>query len=804
MADVDTIICIGSSNMAGSESNLYDIPAIDFFRWTTTNTPTPVSPGRPYDRKIHGVRMWTPRRPYSLNSQRAVTAATTTTVTYGGAVISAPTPTADMWVFILRGFGRGNLRRVVSHVGQTITVTPALSPSLNPRIFSSTNAGELFTSTAHGLTLNTQITFALNGGTLSNPIVVGTVYYAISITTDTFQVSLTPSGAAVVLTTDSTGSPTFSRVGVDADTLVVLQDSHTIASVSVDGLVVTKVSATSPNFTAADVGRFALFHAAFPPGAPGEFNVTRKVIAQTNDTITLEHSLGAPFPGAGTGFQVLAGVNANPSITTMQPPNAVLQDLTFYLDEIAPCLLTGLDYCNFDAGTPFVAPRIQSFDPTSTCIAELTWQLRAKFAAPMVVLQMGVNGATISPFPADSVAFGNVVGPLHDIIGLDFHPSTVPGIYTVVTSAITSMRALIEAEGHKMKVRGIFINLFDNDPNLAVGGQVERVNRLRANTVLLRDALRTAIGDQTVLFIMAGPSVYGLGVGVDYRPQVYEDLRKIAAADPYSAVFDTRTGYAKAPDGVHYSAVGQIQLGKDFFRAWESIHDRLVEDTTAANDFALEVSNMALSYVGKGTRVFSLDVAVDQSAEAALCAQFYPIAFKDAQERHNWAFSTRTAALVAMTKDELRTDWAFAYMLPGDMSSPIEVMRPGFVNTAEEVPPWLLDPSIAQSSTASPPPFAVEKNEAGERVLYTDVENANLRYSVKLNSQTTVPNNFKIAVASKLAAQIVGSIVQGEAGMEAMRRFEGMARLTIEEAAATDANKQQHKAPPNRMPWNRF
>jgi hypothetical protein len=61
------------------------------------------------------------------------------------------------------------------------------------------------TLSEHGFVTGDAITFRVptgSGGVLSSPLVAGTVYYAIYETDSTFQVSATPTGAPITLTTD--------------------------------------------------------------------------------------------------------------------------------------------------------------------------------------------------------------------------------------------------------------------------------------------------------------------------------------------------------------------------------------------------------------------------------------------------------------------------------------------------------------------------------------------------------------------------------------------------------------------------
>lgn len=61
---------------------------------------------------------------------------------------------------------------------------------------------EVLTLDQHGFALDTALVFrAEGGGSLPGPLVAGTVYYAIPVTENTFQVSATPGGAAINLST---------------------------------------------------------------------------------------------------------------------------------------------------------------------------------------------------------------------------------------------------------------------------------------------------------------------------------------------------------------------------------------------------------------------------------------------------------------------------------------------------------------------------------------------------------------------------------------------------------------------------
>lgn len=63
-------------------------------------------------------------------------------------------------------------------------------------------SSDIFTLDGHGLELNQELTFrAESGGSLPSPMVAGTTYYAIPLTSNTFQISASLSGLALNITT---------------------------------------------------------------------------------------------------------------------------------------------------------------------------------------------------------------------------------------------------------------------------------------------------------------------------------------------------------------------------------------------------------------------------------------------------------------------------------------------------------------------------------------------------------------------------------------------------------------------------
>jgi hypothetical protein len=491
-------MAIGSSIMAGFLSLLKDVPVDEMTRYVGAAAVQPPPPPmtsvqRPYELRVPGARIFTPRRPYSTNISRTITATGAATVTY-----SAPTaaPTGFSWVYIrINSTGQGGLRKVTDHAA---------------------------------------------------------------------------AGPDFIVTVGSAWSPAIAADG----TVHFLQDSHTIAGIDTPRTKITRVTGASggagdaPDFTSAVVGRFVNFF---------DDDSVRLITGFTADSITVDSPLGGT-PAVGGGFCILTGANSVETIADIaNPAKCVLQDLTIYLDPNAPVLLTGLDYCNYDA-TPFQSPKVAyAAGPTVNSILELQFQLRTRRAGPVVLIQWGVSASMVSPFlngavysPAPTYAFATYFSWLHDSLSLDFNPGSPRALYQCVTNAITCTTALLVTEGLTAQYESCFINLADND-----SGDDDRILLIGSNFTLLRNSLRTFTGCPGMLFIMSGPARYA---GTDATRQlVYDQLGQIQEDDLDSQLFDTRVFVYPADfagDGLHLSALGEIKLGKGYGTSWQTVRAR--------------------------------------------------------------------------------------------------------------------------------------------------------------------------------------------------------------------------------------
>jgi hypothetical protein len=100
----------------------------------------------------------------------------------------------------------------VSTAGVTVGMqwTGVGSPATTPIACTFTDAGDLVTKTAHGLSNDDRVSFATIVTTTG--IVINRIYFVVNADTDTFQVALTAGGAAVPLTTNGTGTVRWESV----------------------------------------------------------------------------------------------------------------------------------------------------------------------------------------------------------------------------------------------------------------------------------------------------------------------------------------------------------------------------------------------------------------------------------------------------------------------------------------------------------------------------------------------------------------------------------------------------------------
>jgi hypothetical protein len=190
---------------------------------------------------------------------------------------------------------------------------------------------------------------------------------------------------------------------------------------------------------------------------------------------------------------------------------------------------------------------------------------------------------------------------------------------------------------------------------------------------------------------------------------------------------------------------------------------------------AVDICNLALSRLGDDATVSSIDPP-EGSAQAEHCKRFYPIARDVALSKLMWNFATKRAAL-ALLSNVTTAEWQYAYSAPSDILSS---------SAAVNVYP---DGSFLDGGVE----FAIETTTANGVVIYTNVENAYIRYTSKVTDTTRFTVEFVDALAYLLASYLAGPVLKGEMGMKIGLDMLKMFKLAMAEAAAADANGSKPK-----------
>lgn len=155
-------------------------------------------------------------------------------------------------------------------------------------------------------------------------------------------------------------------------------------------------------------------------------------------------------------------------------------------------------------------------------------------------------------------------------------------------------------------------------------------------------------------------------------------------------------------------------------------------------DSVVQICNMALSNLGAGRFIEDID---DDTVEAELCDLWFWPSVYEALESADWPWAQARAVLSEL--DLTRSGWGYVYSLPADCLVPREV----YVSTDED------DGRNRNPNAAVTIPFSVEQD--GEvKVLVTDIEDAALRYTVRLATVGIFPQKFTLALSWLLASHM--------------------------------------------------
>lgn len=205
----------------------------------------------------------------------------------------------------------------------------------------------------------------------------------------------------------------------------------------------------------------------------------------------------------------------------------------------------------------------------------------------------------------------------------------------------------------------------------------------------------------------------------------------------------------------------------------------------------VDIVNIALSHLGDTANVSSIDPP-EGSAQAQHCARFYPIARDALLEMHAWGFATKRIVLPLLS-DSLE-QWKYVYQAPSDALNLIAVLAPDAMDDySQDLPVPYTQVGIVNTGQGlyTPQPFEVETLQDGTSVIYTNQEEATLRYTVKLTDTTQFSPLFTSALTHLLASYLAGPILKGEVGRTESKGQMGLFQAFLARATASDASQRR-------------
>ena len=430
-------------------------------------------------------------------------------------------------------------------------------------------------------------------------------------------------------------------------------------------------------------------------------------------------------------------------------------------------------YQPFDGGS--LAPRAKIAAHTIVGL-----NLHEQLGETIYIASMAIGSTSIGYRAASASPTGGsqAFGWWDDKQLLSWSPGEPNGCYARTLDVLDTAKAAADQAGDTLECIGVLYAQGEGDANS------QYASRYLQNLTTLKTKIREAIKSRGM---RAGSAATIPWIQPQITTVYWTEAATVNAAistactlDPYHRTCEV-SDLTLMPDGVHYDGLGMKTLA-----------DRMTTELLAVmeNWAAVEVSicNLALANLGEAGAVTSID-PVDGSTQSALCAQYYAIARDSLLEAYRWSWATKSIALVQRATNE-RTEWLYAYDLPPFLTGVISVL-----------PPDSTDDQMTTAGTRLGVDYAIESNSSGLNVLYTNVDDAVVRYSAKIVDATKYPELFKLALAWNLSGMLAGPLIKGDVGAAAAKQALQMATLYTEKAKAQDGNTKRQKQVTHTPSW---
>lgn len=237
-----------------------------------------------------------------------------------------------------------------------------------------------------------------------------------------------------------------------------------------------------------------------------------------------------------------------------------------------------------------------------------------------------------------------------------------------------------------------------------------------------------------------------------------------------------------------------ITIAGELLTTW-NWNEHVVQDSSPYNIFvegrlvttAVDVCNTALAHLGETANVSSV-FPPDGSAQAAICNRFYNVAVEELLTLHPWSFATKRTDLTEDVTNDLDQSWGFSYQVPGDVGRVLQVI------------PQDTPDNVVDATTREQPSHTLEQDAAGDLRLYSNIEDAVLRYTTYVYDANKYPALFVSALSWLLASKLAGPLIKGDVGAAEAKRCLQMVQWYIGKAVAVDG-LQRNQKPTHSVPW---
>ena len=206
----------------------------------------------------------------------------------------------------------------------------------------------------------------------------------------------------------------------------------------------------------------------------------------------------------------------------------------------------------------------------------------------------------------------------------------------------------------------------------------------------------------------------------------------------------------------------------------------------------VDICNLALGHLGDTATVSSINPP-EGSIQAEHCQRFYYPARDALLEMHSWGFATKRVTLALLSTTW--TEWQYAYAVPSDAINLIAVMPPDATSDYSVGINYMFSqtglPMVA-GGIYQPQPYSWEIQADGSQIIYTNQENAVLRYTAQITDTTQFSPLFVISLTYLLASYLAGPVIKGEVGAAEAKRCLQLFQATFGRATTSDANQRRN------------